>query len=89
MSAVSCAVCDDTGLLGSAWCPLCDGFGCEDWLGMQHAQSDTHKGRLLVRRLMRVSQAIIEPAERECIEQLLVSSKNRRKKIDVACGRAY
>ena len=75
-----CVVCGDTGLLFGEWCPLCEGFGHEDWLEMQHAQCPSHKGRLLVRRLTRVCYEYVSAEEKECIEELLLSKAQRKKR---------
>lgn len=80
MASLACAVCNDTGLLLDAWCPLCEGFGYDDWLDMQQAQCPVHKGRLLVRRLTRVFSEHISVEDLECIEEVLLSKAQRRKK---------
>lgn len=85
---MTCLVCDDTGLLGKNWCPLCDGFGREDWLHMQHTQSSVHKGRLLLRRLIRVSADVIGSDEKMCIDQVLKSCVKKHKKQNPGPSRA-
>lgn len=80
MNSVVCAVCNDTGLLSDEWCPLCEGFGREDWLDMQHSRCASHKGRLLVRRLTRGCSDFVSADEKDCIEEFLLSKAQRKKK---------
>jgi len=79
-TSVVCSVCGDVGLLLGEWCPLCDGFGYLDWLVMQEAQSESHKGRLLVRRLSRVCGDMLSSEEKKCIDDLILSKFQRKKK---------
>ena len=80
MPSLACVVCDDVGLLNTKWCPLCEGFGHDDWLEMQAAQPPAHKGRLFVRRLLRGYSQSITSEEKACIEELLLSKTQRKRR---------
>ena len=81
-NGVCCAVCGDSGLLLSSFCPLCDGHGLCDLLALQQASTPTERGRLYIKRVLRTGRREELDSEKLSDIEFVLASKNRRRQLE-------
>ena len=80
VTTMACPVCDDSGLLLSEFCPLCDGFGREGHLVWHGASTQCTRSKCLLARLLRTARVELTKPEHQDLAWLAMSRTQRRRR---------